>query len=99
MNSNCLQLHYLDAVIIHIDHGEDFSKFYLASEDTIFAETLEKIAYFFLFSLLQCSFLVRLHSVLGHNQAAKWLSFKSGDSIFGPTLFGGGARDAEKSVR
>ena len=36
---------------------------------------------------------MRLRSALGHNEAAELLSFKSGDHIFGPTLFRGqGAR-------
>ena len=48
-------------------------------------------------SPLQCRFLVRLRSALGHNQAAELLSFKFGDRIFGPTLFMG--RGCGKSKR
>ena len=73
------------------------------SPETIFAKTHEKNRIFSHFSSpspLQCWFLVRLRSGLGHNQAAKSLSFKSGDHILGPTLFrGGGAGGAEKSKR
>ena len=49
-------------------------------------------------SPLQCWFLVRLRSALGHKQAAESLSFKSGDHSLGPTLFRG-AGGAEKSKR
>ena len=66
---------------------------------TIFAKTLEKnriISHFSSPSPLQCWFLVRLRSGLGHKQAAELLSFKSGDHILGPTLFRG-AGGAEKS--
>ena len=69
----------------------------LTAKATIFAKTLEKNHIFFLFSPpppIQCWFLVRLCSALGHNQAAQLLSFWSGNHIFGPTLFRGqGARE------
>ena len=37
--------------------------------------------------------------MLGHNQAAELLSFKSGDHIFGPTLFRVGGQGARKKAR
>ena len=70
-------------------------------QSTIFAKTLEKNRIFFFLSPpppIQCWFLVRLRSALGHNQAAELLSFKSGNHIFGPTLFRG-AGGVQKSVR
>ena len=57
---------------------------------TIFAKTLERNRTSFPSPPpIQCWFLVRLCSALGHNQAAEWLSFKSGNHISDQHCSGG----------